>query len=349
VALYQTAEGKWGVDFRDEWGARHRKPVGSREAAAAVEAELKEQALKNKAALAHYQRGEQFSLTEARDFYLAQVRGNENTKAHMRDRLAQFEKHLGQTALAAVTPRLLAQWIESRKQTLSPQTLWRDVKMLRAWGDFLKRENYLVSNPFATLQVEKPTETTARALSYIEEAELLRSFEARTLLRVLLALDAGLATQEIQRLRRNHLDLAQQTLTSWRHKTKRTRTIPLTRRLLAALECAGAKLAPDTLINSRSGKELTAKGTTAFLHKARGRLSFHFRFHDLRHTFATRLAAVASPFVVAELLGHALPRWSFNDQGQPLLTTTRYYVHPSPQELRAAVNAMQTANPNLAS
>lgn len=346
MSLYKTSDGKWGVDFRDEWGARHRKPVGSQEAAAAVEAQIREQALQAKAALVHYQKGAALSLADARDVYLAQVRATDQTKRHMAERLVLFERTLGQTNLNAVTPRLLAEWLERRKQTLSQQTLWRDVKMLRAWGEWLKREWYIASNPWATLQVPKPTETTARALTYAEEAELLTTFEPRTLLRILLALDAGLSTQEIQRLRKNHLDFAARNVTSWRPKTKRTRSIPLTRRLAGALEEATANLAPDSLLNSRSGKELTPKGTTAFLHKARSRLTFHFRFHDLRHTFATRLAAVASPFVVSELLGHAIPRWNFNHEGQPMLTTTRFYVHPSPEELRGAVEEMEARNPN---
>jgi integrase len=140
-------------------------------------------------------------------------------------------------------------------------------------------------------------------------------------------------------LRRNHVDLENQTITSWRQKTRQTRTIPLTLRLQAMLATTCQGLLPDTLLQQTGGKAVV-KGTD-FLKKLWPRVGFHFRFHDLRHTFATRIAAATTnPFVVAALLGHS-PAHVIYYRGAAVPRVTRRYIQPSLEELRAAVLEME--------
>jgi integrase len=62
-----------------------------------------------------------------------------------------------------------------------------------------------------------------------------------------------------------------------------------------------------------------------------------FHFHDLRHTFATRLrAANVHAYDIADLLGHSVP------EGETRGTrVTRGYAHGVPQRLRDAVNSLE--------
>jgi integrase len=70
-----------------------------------------------------------------------------------------------------------------------------------------------------------------------------------------------------------------------------------------------------------------------FIPRARRVVGAAFRFHDLRHTFATRLAGVAQrPRLVQYLLGHHAT------------TPTEKYDHPTQEETRAAIQAMDAAN-----
>lgn len=56
----------------------------------------------------------------------------------------------------------------------------------------------------------------------------------------------------------------------------------------------------------------------------------NFRFHDLRHTFGTRLGdRGVSPFIIAALMGHSN------------IQMTARYVHPTEQGKRAAVECAQ--------
>jgi len=63
----------------------------------------------------------------------------------------------------------------------------------------------------------------------------------------------------------------------------------------------------------------------------------NFRFHDLRHTFASYLAmSGVSPLVIQELLGHKT------------LTMTKRYSHLSRKHLEDAVKKMQIYGTNMA-
>jgi integrase len=345
MSLYQGKDGKWGVDYRDEWGRRYRKPVGSQEAAAAVAAQLAQDRARHKATLLNFQNGSALTLTEARDVYMANLTVADVTRSHMLQRFTLFERYLGQSQLSQVTPALLHKWLEHRRKMLSQQTLFRDVKMLRAWFAWLEKNCYIPANPAATLQLEKPTLTSARAISYEEERQLLSLLQPHTALRVLIAIDTGASLGEIARLRRNDIDFLERTLTV-RHPTKhhKVRTVPLTPRLYQAFLAQCAKLAPDAPISSRSGQAV--KVGNDFLKRARRSMPTRFRFHDLRHTFASRLNATGCPaFTLAHLQGHAVPRWYIDGQGRPALATTAAYVHPSLDELRAAIQKMDAARP----
>lgn len=60
-----------------------------------------------------------------------------------------------------------------------------------------------------------------------------------------------------------------------------------------------------------------------------------FRFHDLRHTFATRLVQKGVDiYKVAKLLGH-------KD-----VSTTQRYAHHYPESLRDGVEVLDTLNPS---
>ena len=81
-------------------------------------------------------------------------------------------------------------------------------------------------------------------------------------------------------------------------------------------------------VNNQTGKPYTTiqKAFGTVIRKANIK---NFRFHDLRHTVATRLATKGIDLtVVQEILGHSK------------ITTTQRYAHPVPQRKLEAIDIL---------
>lgn len=345
MSIYQLGDGRWGVDYRDEWNKRWRKPVGTKAAAAALHAELLSKKQIIKQSLRNFQVGETYSLADARDDFLAHYPVSDRTKWNVKQRIERLIAFTGNAAIAQITPRVLDAFAAQRFLEVAPTTQAYEIQVVKRLFAWLVHETYITADPSAQLIVPKAQGNPPHVVTYEEEARVLAALSPLPRLRVLLALDAGLTVSEIHALRRQAINFAEATVTTWRTKTRRERTLPLTRRLHAALSEHTAHLAPDSLILAWAGRQI--KKGTDFLKPLRRRIEICFRFHDLRHTFATRVAAACSnPFVVAGLLGHSAPRRVWNPAFNAMPNVTFQYVHPQMPELRAAVEEMETSNPN---
>ncbi len=145
-------------------------------------------------------------------------------------------------------------------------------------------------------------------------------------------LNTGLRRGELVGLKWTDVDLFRKTLTLLKTKNKEKRTIPLNNTVLELLKAKGN-------VRHISGYVFTSEDGKGFLngqHVYRAlKLSAEragiakLRFHDLRHTFATRLVqAGIDLYVVMELLGHKS------------LTMTMRYAHHYPESLRHGVDVL---------
>lgn len=256
------------------------------------------------------------------------------TRDAERWQMARFLLHTKGLALTEVTPALLSAWCERRRAECAPTTLQKELRALKRLFRFLCSQWYIPADPSTNLDPSaiKTVPTTALTITHQQEQELLTQVIPRTALKILLALDAGLRAGECAALRANHISLEEATLTVWASKTRNWRTIPLTVRLQRTI---ADRLRPDThpdaLLLDRSGRQL--RWLSHWLAYVRPKLGFYFRFHDLRHTFASRLAASGARFhVIRALLGHRPSN------------ITELYLHPSLEELREAIDALEEFN-----
>jgi len=133
---------------------------------------------------------------------------------------------------------------------------------------------------------------------------------------------------EILSLKWEQVDLTQGYLTIIHTKNGKQRKIPINDAVRYVLE---RRPKNDINVFTRNGEAIISI-RTAFERALKKAGIGHCRFHDLRHTFATRLilSGVSLP-VVKELLGHST-----------ILTTMRY-SHPTPESKIDAVKRLESA------
>jgi integrase len=193
----------------------------------------------------------------------------------------------------------------------------RELMLLNQMLSVAVGDGWIRSNPFASfrrgkslIQVRKYEKPRDRVMSADEEAAILSAcppgFEGRRCRLTIVALvDTGMRRGELFALRWSDIDLAggRITVRAITNKTLKGRHVPLSARLRAELKAWGA-IYPHDATEPLLGPTGNVKRTFAAA-KAKAGVS-DLRFHDLRHTAATRLeGAGMKESAVAKVLGHA--------------------------------------------
>ena len=141
---------------------------------------------------------------------------------------------------------------------------------------------------------------------------------------------------EILGLEWRAVDLNRQVLVVMKSKNGEKRTVPLNSSLVGLLRHKTATSEKNSFVFTTScGTRIDARNLTRAFYSALEKAEImNFRFHDLRHTFATRLAqAGVDLYKVQRLLGHKSP------------TMTQRYAHHSPESLREGVLILERHHP----
>lgn len=244
------------------------------------------------------------------------------------------------------------------KDGISPVTVNRDLDRLKAALSMAVEWGLLAANPLAKVKrIKRDIEDRIRYLAKGEETRLRKALEARETAAqkrrargnawrsargrellpaflgysdhlaplTLIALNTGLRRGELTQLQWADVDLAGKRLTvrAGYAKSGKTRHIPLNSEALAVLKTLaragagkGALFAVSTLPKSWAALMTAAKIE-------------NFRFHDLRHTFASKLVMAGVDLnTVRELLGHSD------------IKMTLRYAHLAPEHKAAAVEVL---------
>jgi integrase len=222
--------------------------------------------------------------------------------------------------------------------TRSIASVNRELALLRRMLNVAVREGWLTRNPFTageTLISLADERKRERILTREEEARLLAACTGRRAhlkALVVAALDTGCRQGELLKLRWRDVDLEARSLVlqAFNTKTLRERGVAMTTRLYLELE----------RLWERSSKDLdalvfgVADNVKHSFDGARKQAGLpDVRFHDLRHTAATRLvAAHISISEVGRVLGHTQ------------VNTTYRYVNANAETARRAAAALDSFN-----
>jgi len=230
--------------------------------------------------------------------------------------------------LFEVSTRLIAEYRSQRSKVVKPATVYQELALMRRMFNVaIKEWEWIKDNPVSRLSFAVGNKNARdRWLTPDEEQRLLACATSPQWLRPLLivALHTGMRRGEILDLQWQNIDFARGILTVERSKNGEKRTIPMSKTLCVlfnSMEVLGilGRMFPVAVRSLRAAFE-------AALTKAK---IDNFKFHDLRHTFATRLVQNGVDlYKVKELLGH---------KG---IAMTMRYAHHYPESLRASVEIL---------
>jgi integrase len=235
--------------------------------------------------------------------------------------------------LSEITPQRIADYKRLRRNAgAKTATLARELEILRASLNVAVREwDWLGINPFWKVKIEQPRGHKERWLTLDEEKRLLGCSPAWLRDIIIFALNTGMRQNEILDLSWPQVDFLRRTVTLLETKNKEKRTIPLNQTVLEFLKTKSkVRHISGYVFTSAAGTRILARNLLRTYYAARKKAGLEdVRFHDLRHTFATRLVqAGVDLYVVKQLLGHKS------------LKMTMRYAHHYPESLRHGVDVL---------
>ncbi|MGH7913314.1 MAG: tyrosine-type recombinase/integrase [Candidatus Binataceae bacterium] len=245
-----------------------------------------------------------------------------------------------------IAVREVEAWRDRLAEFLAPASVAHHLTMLRAIFNRAVRDGKLAAAP--TRGVEFPRENNARVryLSEDEEPRLLAALAEKMRPLVMVAIYTGLREGELLRLRWADVDFGSGSIHVREAKSGDGRRLPLNQAALGTLHrLRGARpkvIQLDVRRDAGEGGHIFGPDTNAlrmslnrkFRRAAKAAGIDDLHFHDLRHTFASRLAMRGLDlYRVQTLLGHKTARM------------TMRYAHLSPGALREAVEALDVAGP----
>lgn len=338
-AIYQrkTKNGKvrWYLDYRDGNGERVQKvaPLATSKEEAAL-------AIREEVARA-FDRGygvkrerERIRFSEFSTMYLDNY-AKSNKRSWKCDQYrieAHMKPYFGELELHEITPLLIEKYRAERLRTgITKSTVNREVTIMKKMFNLAMDWNFADENPVLRVKLFSEKDTMKeRILKEEEEVKLLA--ESPDYLRPILvvALQTGMRRGEIFNLKWKQVDLNKRHIIVKQTKSGKSRMIPINNHLyqeLLRVESTNGKC-EHVFPNSLTGKPFTdVKKSFKGACKKAGIKGL--RFHDLRHTFATRLIEAGADLItVRDLLGHFSVR------------VTQRYTHPSQLQKKLAVELL---------
>jgi integrase len=300
VSLYKRGNVWWAYFYIDGVRQQHSTGTGNRKQAEAIEQKSKAEANARRHHLVQADPEITFGALAAR--FIA----NGSPKIHHVERLKVLLPYFADIAVVHITKGMTVDYRQYRhsEKTVSEATINRDLSVLRRILYWAVEESILMVNPLVRVKMERERRVRRPVLSLEEEHMLLTSAPDHLRRIIIAALDSGMRKGEVLSQRWEHVDFSRRLLFVTRSKTPEgeAREIPLTTRLHDSLSQHRRN---DGIVFVFNGKPIRdiKKGWKRALERAKVR---HVRFHDLRHTYNTRLmeAGVLQEVRMA-LMGHS--------------------------------------------
>ena len=285
------------------------------------------------------------TLRELLDRYLSEHAARRANYRRDRTSVKNLNKFFGNPTLDQITPKRIVAYKNQRYiDGVKPATINRELASLKKAFNLARREwEWCDDNPVCRVSMEQENNTRDRWLTVEEEQRLLAAAIPWLRELIVFAIYTGMRMGEILALTWAGVDLFRRIATVFRSKNGERRTIPVNTTVLDLLKGKyAARLGTiDLVFHSESHTPLDGSNIRRALTTALDNARIQdLHFHDLRHTFATRMVqAGIDLYKVQRLLGHKSP------------IMTQRYAHHYPESLRDGVDALdagRSGSTNLA-
>jgi integrase len=329
----------WMYDFTIK-GIRYRESIPearTKKEAIEIETRRKEEAYSGKLGTSSAASG---FVEYAEKVFLEWSKENKRSWTDDVYHIKMFRAYFGNKSFDEITPMLVEKFKRDRRNTPTkfgkPRALAsvnREVELLSRIFNHAIGHRIVSANPCQGIRPYREDNQRTRYLSEDEEVSLLAALTGRRSHLspiVVLAIHTGMRRGELLSREWAHVDFNLGIIRVTNTKNRRDRSIPMNdivREELLGLAAAHGRLGPVFPSMKRRSALVEIKRGFAAARKEAGLHDLHF--HDLRHTFGTRLAERgASAFDIAELMGHSD------------LRMTKRYTHATDRSLRRAVDSL---------
>ena len=314
--------GNWTTEFHHDH-IRYKKALGkgiSKTVAKERAEKFRQEVREGK----HQEKAKRIKFEVFAEKYLDHAKINKRPKSTKRNEVSikQLTPYFKGQLIGSIHPFQVEQFKKARRDGgASPATVNRDVACLKNMMNCAVDWNYLRVNPLSRVKLIREDNEKMWVLSLEEEGRLLdecaksaqRGGKEKRYLRDLVefALHSGMRLEEIFSLLKVNVHLDQDFLIVVDSKNHQSRSVPLNETLKEILRRRMEKPGDHVFTNSK-GVKLTVL-TNAFwnaveeadLIRYEGGKKVRFRFHDLRHSFGSRLGMQGVDLKsIMEIMGH---------------------------------------------
>lgn len=263
---------------------------------------------------------------------------NKAASSHKRDKslFKNLNGAFGDCYLNEITPAMISDYkVMRRNGGTSARTINYELSVMGHVFNIAIREWQLATdNPVIKVRKDRVNNMIERWLTLNEEKRLLKVSPNWLQDIIIFAINTGMRQSEILDLRWGQIDMERRTLTIAVQKNRNVDTLPLNETVIQLLEGryrddldSSDYVFPNTNYE-RKGNILLLKAFHVALRKSGVK---GFRFHDLRHTFATRLVQAGVDLYTVQKLG----RWK-------TVSMVQRYAHHNTETLRSGIEVMDS-------
>jgi len=268
-----------------------------------------------------------FSQIYLKDYSMIQKRAWERSdKVYLN---ASLIPYFGRYEIRRITPHLIEQFIRMRlEKGVQKSSINRDLSCLSKMFSKAIDWGYLNENPLARIKrFSEKDNMRERVLSEEEEERLVQHSSEHLKPIIITASNTGMRLGEILRLKWSQIDLNTRRIRVENTKSGKNRLIEINQNLYDVLRLKNGQ-SPYVFPNPDTGKPLTTV-KRAFKSACRRAGIEGLRFHDMRHTFGTRLIQSGVDIeTVRDLMGHHS------------ISVTQRYLHTNEKRRRDAVESL---------